>query len=90
MDEEKLAEMLTGKPALAWKMRENGYFVVVDAKGKKIIFTPTQVEAVQNKPRARLAEASRSEPEMRLASAPMEGKEEEKPKRSYKPRTKKA
>ena len=79
MDEEKLAEMLTGKPALAWKMRENGYFVVVDAKGKKMIFTPTQVEAVQNKPRARLAEAK---PENEATEA--------KPKRNYKPREKKA
>ena len=35
MDEEKLAEMLTGKGALAWKMRENGYFVVVDDKERK-------------------------------------------------------
>ena len=78
MDEEKLAEMLTGKPALAWKMRENGYFVVVDAKGKKMIFTPTQVEAVQNKPRVKLAEAK-----------PENEATEEKPKRTYKPRTKK-
>ena len=90
MDEEKMAEMLTGKGALAWKMRENGYFVVVDAKGKKMIFTPTQVEAVQNKPRARLAEPSRSEPEVRLVSEQAEPTVEEKPKRSYKPRAKKA
>lgn len=79
MDEEKLAEMLTGKPALAWKMRENGFFVVVDAKGKKMIFTPTQVDAVQNKPRAKLAEAK---PESEAT--------EEKPERTYKPRAKKA
>ena len=79
MDEEKLAEMLTGKGALAWKMRENGYFVVVDAKGKKIIFTPAQVDAVRNKPRAKLAEAK---PESEATEA--------KPKRSYKPRAKKA
>ena len=79
MDEEKLAEMLTGKPALAWKMRENGFFVVVDSTGKKKIFTPTQVDAVQNKPRAKLAEAK---PESEAT--------EEKPERTYKPRAKKA
>ena len=60
-------------------LRENGYFVVVDAKGKKIIFTPAQVDAVRNKPRAKLAEAK---PESEATEA--------KPKRSYKPRAKKA
>jgi len=79
MDEKKLAEILIGEPALSWKMRENGYFVVVDEKGKKIIFTPAQVEVVQNKPRAKLAEAK---PESEATEA--------KPKRSYKPRAKKA
>lgn len=81
MDEKKLAEVLIGEPALSWKMRDNGQFVVVDPKGNKWVFYPDQVKEAQ---------ASRSEPKARLASAPMEEKEEEKPKRSYKPRAKKA
>ena len=61
MDEKELAEILIGEPALAFKMRDNGEFVVVDPKGNKWVFYPDQVaEARASAPKGEPAKPGRA------------------------------
>lgn len=55
-----LAEKLTGGPPMAYRLREDGSLVVIDAQGAKHDFTPAQVRQAAQ-PAASAAQSAKEE-----------------------------
>lgn len=47
-DVKKIVNKLMGKDVLSWRLREDGFLMVINSQGWKVTFSPEEVERAKN------------------------------------------